>query len=265
MPSAAFIETWFSALDKKSLVAFNLMGTPVAETDPLHRLLFLRAGGSAQKEPARSAMPPPETDIDDYVDVEQLLGDGGITRGNGFGRSLSQFRDEVPIVSVPYISRQNSCPCAFAHVPYPRLVVLCKFLQNSRVAVAQLHIAKALFNKNMTLSVLHEPTTQTRDLQKAASLLFDWVGACLTEAAELQNRNEVPVVLILCGSGPKYVLIKKVTNATRLSQRVFVHHTFQDMLLSFMLQHQGRGERVFDSMRSVSAASGHPCADLLPT
>ena len=47
------------------------MGAPMAETDPLHRLLFLRAGGSAQKEPAWSAMTPPETDIDDYVEVDE--------------------------------------------------------------------------------------------------------------------------------------------------------------------------------------------------
>ena len=35
--STAFIETWYSALDKRSLVAFKLMGAPMAETDPLHR------------------------------------------------------------------------------------------------------------------------------------------------------------------------------------------------------------------------------------
>ena len=73
-------------------------------------------------------------------------------------------------------------------------------LPNSRVAVAQLHIAKALYNQSMTLSVLHEPNTHPRYLQKAAWLLFDWVAACPTEAAELQKRNEVPVVLMLCGS-----------------------------------------------------------------
>ena len=71
VPSTAFIQTWYSALDKKSLIAFKLAGAPVAETDPLHRLLFLRAGGSAQKEPAQSAMTPPETDIDDNVKVDQ--------------------------------------------------------------------------------------------------------------------------------------------------------------------------------------------------
>ena len=73
-------------------------------------------------------------------------------------------------------------------------------LPNSRVAVAQLHIAKALYNQSMTLSVLHEPNTQPRYFQKAALLLFDWVATCPTEAAELQKRNEVPVVLMLCGS-----------------------------------------------------------------
>ena len=123
------------------------------------------------------------------------------------------------------------------------------------MVVAQLHVAKALYNKNMTLSVLHEPNTQSRHLQKA----------CPTEAAELQKRSAVLVVEMLCGSGPKSVLKKKVTSDTRLSQRVIVDHTFQDTLLSLVLQHHGRWERVFDSMRSGFVASAYPCAVPLPT
>ena len=68
VPSTAFIETWYSAPDKKSLVAFKLLGAPVAETDPLHRLLFF---GRQRAEGASPERHDTTRDMDDNVEVEE--------------------------------------------------------------------------------------------------------------------------------------------------------------------------------------------------
>ena len=132
------------------MLAFKLVGAPVAETDPLHRLLFLRAGGSAQKEPARSAVTPPEIDIDD-VEVDQQFCDYWemeVSRADMDleGRSLNSVT-KYPLC--PFRTfRDKTRVRVYLRTYHTRERWFCaSSLPNSRVAEAQLHIAKALYNQ----------------------------------------------------------------------------------------------------------------------
>ena len=114
------------------------------------------------------------------------------------------------------------------------------------------------------LSVLHEPNAQPRYLQKAPSLFYDWVGACSTEAAELQKRSEVSVVPHVLRVGPEVCPEENYKRHTVTSASVCRSHIPGHVAVFHVAASRSRRKSVrLNALRF--RCQRHPCADLLPT
>ena len=116
----------------------------------------------------------------------------------------------------------------------------------------------------MEIAVVQAPNPEPRYLERAATQIKEWADPSEAERRELAKRNEVPLVMLLTGSGPQYVLKTHLAGSDRVTEEIYVDSTFKNLLLSLELSRQGIAERVFNDMRSFFVAAGHPCAGLLP-
>lgn len=99
-------------------------------------------------------------------------------------------------------------------------------------------------------------------LAESAALLRQWCHVDDASTDYLRGHNDVDCVLLLSGTGPRYILKSQTVNCKRLHKKLYFDHSCANSLLPLMLEHQGRSEPVFLGLTRNFVAAGHPCAML---
>ncbi len=100
----------------------------------------------------------------------------------------------------------------------------------------------------------------SQTLQESAALLKSWLPTDAATARYLRERNDIDLVLLLAGDGPKYVLKEQTKNARRLHKKIYYDHTFANLLFPLMLQKAGKVEPIFLAITQHFVAKGCACA-----
>ena len=110
------------------------------------------------------------------------------------------------------------------------------------------------------LSSIRAPRFSQTLLQESAALLKSWLPTDAATVRYLREHNDIDLVLLLAGDGPKYVLKEQTKNAKRLHKKIYYDHTFANLLFPLMLQKAGKVEPVFLAITQHFVANGCACA-----
>ena len=135
------------------------------------------------------------------------------------------------------------------------------FTANTRTE-AQWNTVQALYEQDQILAPLQQPRHSESLLRDSADLIRKWVSPDEDSQVFLQKQNDVDLVLLLTGEGPRYVLKQQTSHCKRLNQNVYYDSTAAAMLLGLVLKHQGRVQASFQDLVSAFIAKGSPCAFL---
>ncbi|CAJ1383781.1 unnamed protein product [Effrenium voratum] len=135
------------------------------------------------------------------------------------------------------------------------------FTANTRTE-AQWNTVQALYEQDQILAPLQQPRHSESLLRDSADLIRKWVSPDEDSQVFLQKQNDVDLVLLLTGEGPRYVLKQQTSHCKRLNQNVYYDSTAAAMLLGLVLKHQGRAQASFQDLVSAFIAKGSPCAFL---
>ena len=82
-------------------------------------------------------------------------------------------------------------------------------------------------------------------LTASARHLRAWMEPTAEEQAYLRKYNDIDMVLLLTGEGPKYILKSQTRNCRRVNRNLYYNHSFVNVLFALMLQKHGKSEAVF--------------------
>ena len=134
------------------------------------------------------------------------------------------------------------------------------FTANSRTQAQWNLVVVALYEQKQALQPLDEQDDRASLLRMSASLLREWMSFDDDTSEFLRGSNDVDCVLLLTGTGPKYVLKTQTANAKRLHKKLYYDHTFVNILLPCMLQHHGKSAPTFLDVTQRFVAAGSQCA-----
>ena len=90
-----------------------------------------------------------------------------------------------------------------------------------------------------------QPQVGEQLLTASARHLRAWMEPTAEEQAYLRKYNDIDMVLLLTGEGPKYILKSQTCNCRRVNRNLYYNHSFVNVLFALMLQKHGKSEAVF--------------------
>ncbi|CAJ1427843.1 unnamed protein product [Effrenium voratum] len=137
-----------------------------------------------------------------------------------------------------------------------RAEVSAEIKRLDELAQAQWNTVQALYEQDQILAPLQQPRHSESLLRDSADLIRKWVSPDEDSQVFLQKQNDVDLVLLLTGEGPRYVLKQQTSHCKRLNQNVYYDSTAAAMLLGLVLKHQGRVQASFQDLVSAFIAKG---------
>ena len=110
------------------------------------------------------------------------------------------------------------------------------------------------------LMPFQQPQVGEQLLTASARHLRAWMEPTAEEQAYLRKYNDIDMVLLLTGEGPKYILKSQTCNCRRVNRNLYYNHSFVNVLFALMLQKHGKSEAVFLELTQRFASQGSPCA-----
>jgi hypothetical protein len=127
---------------------------------------------------------------------------------------------------------------------------------------AQWNITQALYDQDQAVAPIQEPKHDGRLLEHAAQLIREWVSPDEETSAFLKKQNDLDLVLLLTGNGPRYVLKQQTANAKRLNKTLYYDSQAASLLFGLAIKHKGKVQGTFHELGTWFTASGCPCAFL---